>query len=241
MRTTSMKFPTVLIVMSVVSLALFAYGLPTMHPIYRTIGLTFTGLLLLAGVLSYVTGRLRMLRLVRLTGHYYYAAIGIVTVIYYLTSILVITDAYGMEALFRDHLPLAKWIYFLLCVAQPIILPLPELVTVVAASTVFGPLPAFIIGFIGTYIGILIMFTAARIGGLKLIHKLIELKKLERYHRYVAKNELLIMTLLFIIPVLPDEIICVGAGVSGVSPKRFMAVAAVSKLVTSFVLSYIVA
>lgn len=37
---------------------------------------------------------------------------------------------------------------------------------------------------------------------------------------------------------LPDEIICVGAGIGQVSPKRFLMIASVSKLITTTLLAY---
>ncbi|WP_372464711.1 hypothetical protein [Peribacillus frigoritolerans] len=43
---------------------------------------------------------------------------------------------------------------------------------------------------------------------------------------------------MFIIPILPDEIICLGAGIGGVSFRRFILIASLSKLLTVSSLSY---
>jgi uncharacterized membrane protein YdjX (TVP38/TMEM64 family) len=40
------------------------------------------------------------------------------------------------------------------------------------------------------------------------------------------------------LPILPDEIICFGAGISRVSFMKFLIIAGVSKLITSFSLAY---
>lgn len=162
----------------------------------------------------------------------------IVFLIYYLTSFLVLTDDYGIEQVLRDHAPAAKVIYFLLCFAQPILLPIPEAVTVPAGSAVFGPFPAAILSFTGTMTGIVMMFFIARLGGQKLVLKWVKEKHLRKYQQYVGKNETLILSILFIVPLLPDEIICVGAGISGVSFVRFLSIASIAKLITSFVLAY---
>ncbi|MGM0803800.1 MAG: hypothetical protein ACQET8_03620 [Bacillota bacterium] len=44
--------------------------------------------------------------------------------------------------------------------------------------------------------------------------------------------------LIIIIPVLPDEIICIGAGLSGVRFKRFLPIATISKLFTTTTFAY---
>ncbi len=46
------------------------------------------------------------------------------------------------------------------------------------------------------------------------------------------------IALIFVLPILPDEVICVGAGVAGINTYKFISVAAVSKIITSVSLSY---
>jgi uncharacterized membrane protein YdjX (TVP38/TMEM64 family) len=158
--------------------------------------------------------------------------------VYYLTKFLVLTDMYGMENMLREHESTAQLIFFFVCMAQPIILPIPEAVTLPAGSAVFGPFTAAYLGFMGTMTGIVLMFFIARIGGIKLVSKLVKEKHLRKYQNYMGKNETVILALLFIIPILPDEIICVGAGIGAVSFKRFFIIAAISKLLTTSLLAY---
>lgn len=60
-------------------------------------------------------------------------------------------------------------IYFLICFFQPIFLPIPEIVTIMSASEILGPFKAFIIAFLGTVIGIIVMYSIARIAGEKYV------------------------------------------------------------------------
>jgi uncharacterized membrane protein YdjX (TVP38/TMEM64 family) len=118
------------------------------------------------------------------------------------------------------------------------LLPFPEAATVGAGSAVLGSLPAASISFVGTLSGIIIAYFIAKIGGQNLIRKLVKENHIKQYERYVSKNEISILLILFVIPILPDEIICFGAGISGVSFKKFLYIACVAKLVTSFSLAY---
>lgn len=232
------SFPIAALLCALVSCLIFYTALPSLQPPYKIVGFGASIGLLAATLLAYFAGKSAWLHLFKWITVYYFIIVLVVTAVFYVTKFLIITDEYGMEELFRNNIDTAKRIYMLLCFLQPIALPVPEAVTVVAGSAVFGPLQAFVLAFTGTLLGIVVMFAASRVGGMKLVAKLVQPAKLERYHRYVAKNETLIMALLFMIPVLPDEIICVGAGISGVKVKRFVLVAAVSKLITSFLLAY---
>jgi uncharacterized membrane protein YdjX (TVP38/TMEM64 family) len=160
-----------------------------------------------------------------------------IVIIYLLTSFMVLADAYGMEEVLRRY-DGALWFYFLLCLAQPVILPIPEALTIAAGSAVFGPLAAFLAGYAGTLSGIAIMFWAARIGGARLITRLVKDNHMKKYQAFVQKNETPVIALLFIIPVLPDEIICAGSGISGVSFGRFFLLAALTKALTSAAIAY---
>lgn len=144
----------------------------------------------------------------------------------------------GLQAFLEQNGAAAHYIFFAICFLQPIALPFPEAITVIAGSAVLGPLAASILSLTGTTLGIIVMFYAARFGGEPLIRKIVEKEKIERYHYYVRKNETLILILLFIFPLLPDEVICIGAGLSGISASKLIPIAFLSKVVTSFSLAY---
>jgi uncharacterized membrane protein YdjX (TVP38/TMEM64 family) len=143
-----------------------------------------------------------------------------------------------MEILFHENHIVASFIFFTICFLQPILLPFPEAATVGAGSAVLGSFPAASISFAGTLSGIMIAYFIAKIGGQKLIRKWVKEHHIKQYERYVSRNEISILLILFVIPILPDEIICFGAGISGVSFMKFLIIAGVSKLITSFSLAY---
>ncbi|MBL3641855.1 TVP38/TMEM64 family protein [Bacillus sp. RHFB] len=162
----------------------------------------------------------------------------IVCLIFYTTKFLILTDANGLKSVLGGITVKGKLLFLLICFLQPIMLPLPEAVTVPAGSTLFGSFTAAYLSFSGTISGIAVMFLIARIGGQKLTLKLVKEKHLQSYQEYVKKNETAILFLLFIIPILPDEIICLGAGIGGGSFRRFILIASLSKLMTATSLSY---
>lgn len=147
-------------------------------------------------------------------------------------------NAYGFKetlVLFRSN---AKIIYFLICFLQPIVLPLPEPVTIMAGSSILGQQYGAIIGFLGSFLGIITMFYISKFLGSSIINKLIDQKKLEKFNKFIQKNDILIVLALFILPILPDEVICVGSGLAGINAYKFIPIAAIGKLITSVSLSY---
>lgn len=215
----------------------FAF-LPTLLPIYKTcFGAAVAGILLL-DLYFVVSNHKEYLKVTKIALILLCSSIFVVLLIFYGTKFLVLTDTYGMETVLKENTSFAKFLFFLICFSQPIILPIPEAVTVPAGSAVFGPFIAAILSFLGTVSGIMVMFFIARIGEQKFVSKLVKAKHLKKYQEYVGKNETIILALIFMIPILPDEIICVGAGISGVSFKRFSMIASISKFITSSLLAY---
>ncbi|AKL96048.1 hypothetical protein CACET_c26030 [Clostridium aceticum] len=129
-------------------------------------------------------------------------------------------------------------IYFLIAFIQPILLFTPEMVTITGGSLTLGPLKGFIIGYLGILSGIITMYFLGRYAQQKIVKRLGKEELFDKYTTLVEKNGEVIIGLLFILPVLPDNIICAGAGASKVSFKSFVFIAAVAKLITTFVYAY---
>ncbi|MQR94543.1 TVP38/TMEM64 family protein [Fictibacillus phosphorivorans] len=212
--------------------------LPTITPVFQVVGLIFCLFIFISDFIILTKKNRQFLKVTRLLCLYLFAVSSVIFITFYLTKLLVVTDVYGFEKLLQLHESTAKWIYLAICFAQPIILPLPEVITVAGASSVFGPVTAIYLGFIGTLSGIVVMYVIARWGGQRLVSRIVKKEQLAKYQNYVRRNEVLFLVIMFVIPVLPDEIICIGAGLSGVSFSRFIFVAAVSKLFTTTTFAY---
>jgi len=129
-------------------------------------------------------------------------------------------------------------IYFLISFIQPILLFTPEMMTITGGSLALGPLRGFIIGFLGILSGIITMYFIGRYAQQVIVKKLGKENLFDKYTRLVERNGEYIIGLLFVLPILPDNIICAGAGISKVPFKKFILIAALSKLITTFVYAY---
>lgn len=161
----------------------------------------------------------------------------IFVLVYYISFGLVLYDTYGLERLLARYEGQATWVFATFSFLQPIALPVPEAVSIPIGSVALGPLRAAVVGSISTTLGIFVMYGLARFGRERIMRWVNE-EKLATYDRYVERYGVGVLLVLFIIPILPDEIICLAAGFSRVPFPRFAVIAFGAKLVTSFGLAY---
>lgn len=125
-----------------------------------------------------------------------------------------------------------------MCVSQPICLPLPEASTILMGSVSLGSHMAFVIGLIGILIGIILMYKLSFYLGEKYLSKFKKSSNYQKYQKLISTNPFLTTGILFAIPILPDEIICVGSALGGVSLKILMSIAIFAKSISIGMITY---
>lgn len=153
----------------------------------------------------------------------------LISLINIVSTLAILFDQKALESLLVKNIYVGKWIYFLLSFLTPYIVVISEPLTIMSGNAVFDPFYGFIIGYFGTILGIFSLFMLFRKKGDKYISRFIKEKDLLRYKTFVAKNETLILLGLFIFPILPDGVICGGAGLSDIKWKKFLLISAISK------------
>jgi uncharacterized membrane protein YdjX (TVP38/TMEM64 family) len=154
------------------------------------------------------------------------------------SELFVHINAVGLEDYFYAH-PQIGWIlFFFICFFQPIALPLPEAVTIVAGSVVFGPMMTFIIAYVGTVCGMLVMFQLVRLGRRHLFEGGKTVSLLHKYDQMIDRHGVVFIIALCILPLLPDEIICIGAGMSRLPFLPYLIIVLICKCLTSLVMAH---
>lgn len=153
-------------------------------------------------------------------------------------KLVLVINQYGFQSVLSQYGNKAALIYFLVNFLQPILLPLPEPITIMAGSKILGEFNGAVLGFLGTALGIITMYFFIRLTGSKFIDKFVSENQIKKFNKYISKHEVLVILSLFILPILPDEAICIGAGLMKLNAYKFMSIAIISKIVTSFSLSY---
>ncbi len=120
--------------------------------------------------------------------------------------------------------------YVLAQTLQVILAPIPGSLFPPVGALAFGPWPALALGMLGLALGSAIVFLAARRWGRPLAIRLLGDDRLRRYEHVVTARGGLLLWLVFLLPLLPDDAVCALAGISGISFRRFMLIAIVGRV-----------
>jgi len=163
-----------------------------------------------------------------------YLAIFTLLIIFFLVfkTYIIQINSSDIEQIIKENNKLGGVIYFIICFLQPIFIPLPEPVVIIAGTAALGPLYGYIIGYVGTLLGIITMFFIMRIGGIKIANKFSQENKLKMYRKLMSKKEGIVLFMLFLVPILPDEVVSIGAGLSSIQFKKFLPITTLAKAIS---------
>ena len=126
----------------------------------------------------------------------------------------------------RDYIAqfgnMAVFLYILFCYLQVVILPVPGSVTVAAGVALFGPLKCSIYSFIGITLGSITAFAIGRWVGEKAVQWIVGKDTLNKWLEKLKGKDYLILSIMFLLPLFPDDVLCFVAGLSSMTWPYFL-------------------
>lgn len=171
----------------------------------------------------------------------------VVALVFFIISATgIISKLTSIEAL-RDYIAsfgaTAVLIFILFQFLQVVILPIPGSVSVGVGVALFGPLRCSIFSFIGILLGSLVAFTIGRVIGYKAVCWIVGKDDLDKWLKKLKGKDYLLLSIMFLLPLFPDDILCFVAGLSSITWLYFIIMIiitrAISVLTTSFSLQLI--
>ncbi len=136
----------------------------------------------------------------------------------------------------QDHLTkagaLMPFLYILLQYLQVIILPIPSIISTVAGVALFGAFQACIYSLIGIILGSLTAFYIGRKLGYKAVAWMIGGDTLKKWQKKLKGKDNLLLSLMFILPIFPDDVLCFISGLSSMSDKYFIIMIFISRFIS---------
>lgn len=168
--------------------------------------------------------------------------LAVVAVVFYaVCSTGIITKINSIEAL-RDYIARFGGRAVLLFVAfqflQVVILPVPGSVSVAAGVALFGPLKCAFFSFIGIVLGSVVAFAVGRIVGYKAVCWIVGKDDLDKWLDKIKGKDYLILSLMFLLPMFPDDVLCFVAGLSSMTWGYFLVMIAVTRLISVLTTAY---
>lgn len=130
------------------------------------------------------------------------------------------------------------YIYILIQAAQVVILPVPAAIICVVGSLIYGPLLGGLYCSIGILIGSFISFFIGKTFGYKIVAWIAGKENTDKYSEILRKRGAFFLAIAFLLPMFPDDILCLIAGITNMKFKTFAWVTAITRPIGVICMSF---
>lgn len=128
-------------------------------------------------------------------------------------------------------------IFIIIQILQVMFAPVPGEASGFIGGFLFGTVKGFLFSSIGLTAGSLINFLIGRFLGERYIRKLIPAGYLSRFDTFLKRQGVIVIFILFVFPGFPKDFLCLFLGLSSLSLRVFIILAAVGRMPGTFLLS----
>ena len=128
--------------------------------------------------------------------------------------------------------------FIFLQVVQVAFLPIPSPLIVVAGSLIYGPFQASLLSLAGILLGSAIAFSIGRVFGKKVVIFMVGRENEEKWSKFLS-NAKYSFVLMMLLPLFPDDVLCMIAGLTDMSWTFFMVTQLVTRTIGVFTMSYL--
>jgi uncharacterized membrane protein YdjX (TVP38/TMEM64 family) len=149
-----------------------------------------------------------------------------------------IKDPEQVRTLLRGWGPIGAPMAFIsIQILQVIFAPFPGEASGFVGGYVFGTLPGFVYSSIGLTTGSLINFVLARILGRRYVRKWVPAHYLSRFDSLAKRQGAIVFFLFFVVPGFPKDYLCIFLGLTNLSARVFILMAAIGRMPGTLMLS----
>ncbi len=173
-------------------------------------------------------------------------------VLYILTAIIIIVVYYikknGYLDIFSSTNSLKNFIlgtrekgvfvYIVLQILQVVFLPIPAAIICIVGSIIYGPLLGAIYCSLGILIGSYISFFIGKTFGYKLVSWIVGKDNTDKYTDIIRKRGGFFLAIAFLLPMFPDDILCLISGITNISFKQFFWITLITRPIGVIAMSY---
>lgn len=157
----------------------------------------------------------------------------------YFINLGVFKDLDSLRGLVGDSIILGPIIFILIQILQVVIPIIPGGISTAAGVLIFGPYAGFIYNYVGICIGSIIIFLLGRRYGKPFILSMISDKTFNKYIGWLDNQNRFekLFALAIFLPVAPDDALCLMAGLTNISVKKFTWIILLAKPLSIFLYS----
>ena len=157
----------------------------------------------------------------------------------YFINLGVFKDLNSLRGLVGDSIILGPIIFILIQILQVVIPIIPGGISTAAGVLIFGPYAGFIYNYVGICIGSIIIFLLGRRYGKRFILSMVSDKTYNKYVGWLDNQNRFekLFALAIFLPVAPDDALCLMAGLTNISVKKYTWIILLAKPLSIFLYS----
>ncbi|WGF42309.1 TVP38/TMEM64 family protein [Enterococcus hirae] len=157
----------------------------------------------------------------------------------YFINLGVFKDLNSLRGLVGDSIILGPIIFILIQILQVVIPIIPGGISTAAGVLIFGPYAGFIYNYVGICIGSIIIFLLGRRYGKPFILSMVSDKTYNKYVGWLGNQNRFekLFALAIFLPVAPDDALCLMAGLTNISVKKYTWIILLAKPLSIFLYS----
>lgn len=135
----------------------------------------------------------------------------------------------AMQQYIQRFTPYTHLFFFLIQFLSVILAPIPSNVTALAGGILFGTWVSFLLTWAAVVLGSVVVFLLARYLGRSFADRMVSQAVTTRYLDTIRRKQDVFLILAFLFPFFPDDLICILAGLTTISFRRFLLIALLTR------------
>ena len=150
------------------------------------------------------------------------AALAVIVLVMYRTGFFAaMRTKNGLAQYISATAPWSHLVYFLIQLASVIVAPIPSNITAAVGAVLFGLWSSFLLTWAAVAAGSALVFLLARALGQKFADQFVSQKLSDKYLDVIRRKRDVFLALAFLFPFFPDDLLCILAGLTDISFRRF--------------------
>lgn len=126
-----------------------------------------------------------------------------------------------MQAYIQRFAPYSHLCFFLVQFLSVVLAPIPSNITALVGGVMFGTWLSFFLTFAAVLLGSLLVFVLARNLGQSFVNRVVGERVSAKYLDVIHAKTDVFLVLAFLFPFFPDDLLCILAGLTPISLRRF--------------------
>lgn len=136
-----------------------------------------------------------------------------------------VSSQQSMQAYIQRFAPYSHLCFFLIQFLSVVLAPIPSNITALVGGVMFGTWVSFLLTFSAVLLGSVLVFVLARNLGQAFVSRVVGERVSAKYLDVIHAKTDIFLVLAFLFPFFPDDLLCILAGLTPISLRRFFLIA----------------